>query len=229
MSAAGRFAPIGTTDWGCAMKPGTKGGERVTEMPSIYKTFLDALPQLTQQRWPALAHRRLRSTPWTLATRAAAVLLLSIAWPFATVGSDPSPADVPARAVWVADAGQAVHIQGAQLQVQHRTRAELESRTAWATGWLTFHGEPLFEVVHTLNQHNRRQVVIADPSIAQLPVGGRFHATDLEAMIKALTSVLPVRVLPDRSLSQSNLIRLVRAQTSPVSSPLPSVPTHPST
>jgi hypothetical protein len=159
-----------------------------------------------------------------------AILLSCIALPIAMVGSDSPTGGAPARAVLVSDEGQEVQIHGAQFQLKHRMLAELKTQAPWAKGWLTFHGEPLFEVVHIINQHNRQQLVIADPSIAQLPVGGRFLATDLEALIKALTSVLPVRVLPNRDISESNIVRLARAGRSPpVSSPARLAPTRPPT
>jgi transmembrane sensor len=128
-------------------------------------------------------------------------------------------------------AGQEVRIRGAggqaQLQLQHRSLADLESQRAWVLGWLTFNGEPLEAVVRTLNARHRRQVVIADPSIAQLPVGGRFLAGDLDGLVKTLTQALPVRVLPSRGVSDSNLIRLARAPKSSGSSSSPHTPDQP--
>lgn len=116
----------------------------------------------------------------------------------------------------VAEAGQEVRVQGAghqtQIQVQHRSVAELESQRAWVQGWLTFDGEPLAEVLRAVNSRNRRQVIVADPSIAQLPVGGRFLAADLDALVEAITQALPVRVIPSRGPSDHDLIRLAAAR-----------------
>jgi transmembrane sensor len=144
------------------------------------------------------------------------------------IGHGPALAS-PVPSFMVVDAGQEVRISGAQLQLQRRPVAELESQTAWAKGWLTFTGEPLIQVARTLNQHNRRQLVIADPSIAQLPVGGRFLAADLDALLKTLTAALPVRVLPSQGVTESNIVRLGRAEKSPNSAHSSLVPSRPHT
>jgi len=81
------------------------------------------------------------------------------------------------------------------LQVNRRNIAEIERQTAWSDGWLTFEGDTLSDVVQWVNRYNRRQLAIVDPAIADLRVGGRFRARDLDAALSALLAVYPIRVV----------------------------------
>jgi transmembrane sensor len=120
----------------------------------------------------------------------------------------------PLHSFLVADAGQELWIHGSQLQLLRTALAKSDSSLKQSQDWLTFNGQPLAEVVRTFNRRNHRQLVLADPSIAQLPVGGRFLTTDFTALVAALTSALPVRVQRNRAASDDDgVVRLVRVDT----------------
>ncbi len=51
-------------------------------------------------------------------------------------------------------------------------------------------------MVAEFNRYNRRQMVIADPAIENLRIGGGFEATDPESFIAALERTLGVRAFP---------------------------------
>jgi transmembrane sensor len=68
---------------------------------------------------------------------------------------------------------------------------------AWTTGRLQFRGDSLGEAVDEFNRYNRRQLRLADASLAQLRVGGTFNATDPESFAAALTSAFGLRVAHD--------------------------------
>ena len=73
---------------------------------------------------------------------------------------------------------------------------------AWRTGYLEFHGETIGEAVAEMNRHSRRRIVIADPSIARLPVTGRFEAGATDRFAQALAEIYGLRVIarPDGSI-----------------------------
>jgi transmembrane sensor len=54
--------------------------------------------------------------------------------------------------------------------------------------FLTFKDAPLANVVIAFNRYNHRQIVIDDPSIAGLRIGGKFPKTDPDSFISALTT-----------------------------------------
>lgn len=72
--------------------------------------------------------------------------------------------------------------------------ADTEAALSWTHGRLIFRGARLDDVVAEVNRYSRRKLVLADPSLAGLPVHGNFLAGNADAVVAALKAVLPVRV-----------------------------------
>ncbi|MCW4463333.1 DUF4880 domain-containing protein [Sphingomonas sp. BT-65] len=72
--------------------------------------------------------------------------------------------------------------------------------TAWQQGQLHFNGENLEAAVAEYNRYLPRPIVIADPAIRQVRLGGRFSATDPTEFCQALREIygIAARVEPDR-------------------------------
>ncbi|MCU1259130.1 MAG: hypothetical protein JWO80_2015, partial [Bryobacterales bacterium] len=69
----------------------------------------------------------------------------------------------------------------------------LKRRTAWTDGWIWFSKDPLPEAVAELNRYHREQLVLVDPALARLEIGGRFRSTDLDSFIATLEHSFDVR------------------------------------
>ena len=93
-------------------------------------------------------------------------------------------------------AGEAAIVLPDRVSVSRVEPQQLESRLAWTTGRLEFRGETLGEAVAEFNRYNRRQLRLADSSLAALRVGGTFNATDPESFAAALTSAFNLQVDP---------------------------------
>lgn len=91
-------------------------------------------------------------------------------------------------------AGSMVQAGATGLQMQSLSGEEMEQRLSWRSGLVVFRATPLAEAVAQFNRYNKRKIVLADPSIAQLGVGGVFRATDQEVFLKLLETGFPVRV-----------------------------------
>lgn len=65
---------------------------------------------------------------------------------------------------------------------------------AWQGPRLVFVDTPLAEVVTQFNRRNAVQLVLADPALATLPVGGSFRAENVEAFVRLLESGSDVAV-----------------------------------
>ena len=63
---------------------------------------------------------------------------------------------------------------------------EVDIRLAWQRGMLIFQGEPLGEVLAEFGRYTNDTLVIADPSLRGLRVGGYFRAGDVDALLIAL-------------------------------------------
>ena len=71
--------------------------------------------------------------------------------------------------------------------------AEITRELAWRQGWLQFGPAPLREVVAEFNRYNRHQLVIADPQIGALRIGGNFRPEDYDNFVHVLETVYGVQ------------------------------------
>ena len=98
-----------------------------------------------------------------------------------------------------------------QMQVQKVAEVDVDRKLFWTEGRLWFERQTLKDVVAEFNRYNRRQMVIADPAIENLRIGGGFEATDPESFIAALEKTLGIRAFPSPSSDGdgAEVIRLV--------------------
>jgi transmembrane sensor len=94
-------------------------------------------------------------------------------------------------------AGQSALASGSGVQLKDLSKREMARKLAWQNQMLVFDSDTLAEVVAQFNRYNTRQLVIADPSLATLQIGGYFRATNLDAFIRVLQSDFGIRVNPD--------------------------------
>jgi transmembrane sensor len=73
--------------------------------------------------------------------------------------------------------------------------ATLKRRTAWTDGWLWFSKDPLPEAVAQFNRYHDQRLVLVDPALASLEIGGRFRSSDLESFIATLEHSFNVRTM----------------------------------
>ncbi len=113
-------------------------------------------------------------------------------------------------------AGETVTISAKRLHVEKVAETDVDRKLSWTEGRLWFERQRLADVVAEFNRYNRRQMVIADPAIADLRIGGGFEATDPDSFIAALERTLGVRAFPAPSDgSEPEVIRLVGTQDVP--------------
>ena len=86
------------------------------------------------------------------------------------------------------------------------SQLEAGAVSAWRQGQLSFNGESLEAAVAEYNRYLPRPLVIEDPSIRQLRLGGRFPATDPADFCKALSQIYGVS-----ARFESSRIRLMRS------------------
>jgi transmembrane sensor len=72
--------------------------------------------------------------------------------------------------------------------------SEIDRELAWRDGNIDLAGESLADAVAEFNRHNRRKLVIAEPSIAGEPLYGVFHANDPQGFARAIQVSLDVKI-----------------------------------
>ena len=81
-------------------------------------------------------------------------------------------------------------IEQSKLRVQDKLQklsaAEIEAKQAWKKGELMFTGQSLKEVIQQLKRYSPMQIILSDPSVEALKIGGRFKINQLDAFLKNL-------------------------------------------
>jgi transmembrane sensor len=83
-------------------------------------------------------------------------------------------------------AGEAVRVGAHKLHAEKIDEEDINRKLAWTQGRLWFDRVALAEAVAEINRYNRRQLIIDDPRIAELHIGGTFDATDVDSFVAAL-------------------------------------------
>jgi len=91
-------------------------------------------------------------------------------------------------------AGQTATASGSGVKLKNLPKSDLARKLAWQNQMLVFDGDSLAEAAAQFNRYNLRQLVIADPRLATLHIGGYFRPTNLDAFISVLQSNFGVRV-----------------------------------
>jgi transmembrane sensor len=106
------------------------------------------------------------------------------------VGSGkPAPAQIITRGDIVVANGPATLLTATSVD-------RVAAATSWRDGMLTFDQQTLGEVAAEFNRYNRKQLHIEGPA-AQIRIGGRFQAEDVEAFALLLRQAYGLRVTDD--------------------------------
>jgi transmembrane sensor len=89
--------------------------------------------------------------------------------------------------------GDVARSDGQGVLVQEKPLPEAEAILSWRSGFLVFHETPLKEAVAQFNRYNTRKIIIDDPKVANLKIGGNFKSTNSEAFVRLIESGLPIR------------------------------------
>lgn len=91
-------------------------------------------------------------------------------------------------------AGAVARTAKSDVLVEERSAPDAEQLLTWRTGYLRFEGTPLADAVAEFNRYNTRKIVIDDPSLAALRIGGNFRANNTDAFLWLLKSGFHVEI-----------------------------------
>ncbi|MET3664848.1 FecR domain-containing protein [Caulobacter sp. 1776] len=96
-----------------------------------------------------------------------------------------------------ADARQTLAITAAGVAVVAAPEAEVQAVQAWRRGEIVFEGQRLTEAVEEYNRYLTRKLVIEDPKVGALRLGGRFLTDNPETFLDALRTTFGLRIISD--------------------------------
>lgn len=82
--------------------------------------------------------------------------------------------------------GDVAIAEGNSTLVAAKSPERVESALAWRDGMLTFDQVTLGEAATEFNRYNERKLVIAEPQIANIKIGGTFLASNVDAFVRLL-------------------------------------------
>lgn len=80
------------------------------------------------------------------------------------------------------------------VRLRQQSADEMEDLLRWREGLLVFRSTPLAEAVAEFNRYNAHKLVVDDPSIAAIPVGGSFRWANADAFVRVLEQGFGLRV-----------------------------------
>lgn len=84
--------------------------------------------------------------------------------------------------------------QGPATLVASRSEQKVEDALAWRQGMLNFDRSNLGEIAAEFNRYNSRKLIIADPQIATLRIGGMFPSNDPDAFVRLLRDAYGLKI-----------------------------------
>lgn len=117
-----------------------------------------------------------------------------------------------AALVWVADAANQARpvrlaptetaiFNASDIRRGRLSTEDMASLSAWRRGEIILQGQTLTEAVADYNRYLTKKIVLADPQLADLRLGGRFLTSEPDAFLRALTTQFGARVRSnDRSI-----------------------------
>lgn len=91
------------------------------------------------------------------------------------------------------DAGSLAQVIGKSVSVRPAETIAIARAQSWRNGQLVFEGESLDFVVAEFNRYLDHKIVIADPSLSRIRLGGRFTTTDPADLLTALQASFGIR------------------------------------
>jgi transmembrane sensor len=88
----------------------------------------------------------------------------------------PSDEGLTQAAISVVNAGQEVDMRGSAGSIRTLRTADITRTAAWRSGSVYFENQPLSQVVDELARYTTLRLVVEDPKLRELPVGGTFRA-----------------------------------------------------
>ncbi|WP_430390959.1 FecR family protein [Dyella sp. 20L07] len=106
---------------------------------------------------------------------------------------EPLGADGHSSSATLLPAGSVAQLDDHGLLVRSLPLEQAEQYLDWRDGYVSFHNTPLAVAVNELNRYSSRKIVVADPTIASLPLGGNFRWSNTDAFVRLLEAGFPVR------------------------------------
>jgi len=91
-------------------------------------------------------------------------------------------------------AGSEARTAQAAVLVDQPAPMEVEQLLSWRTGYIIFRDTSLADAVADFNRYTNRKIVIEDPAIEHIRIGGNFRSDNVDAFLSLIQSGFPIQV-----------------------------------
>ena len=102
-------------------------------------------------------------------------------------------ADGTPRPSTLLPAGSMALANGSGIVTRTGSVADAERTLDWRNGFLDFHDTTLADAAAEFNRYNNRKLVVGDPEVGALRIGGHFRWSNLDAFVRLLELGFPVQ------------------------------------
>jgi transmembrane sensor len=135
----------------------------------------------------------------------------------------PHPSRNERPAAWPLSAGHLTSVRGNHVHTENAGEPYIERKLAWRNHTLAFLNEPIGNIVEEFNRYGRVQLLVQDPFIRELRVGGLFAPTDPAAFAAAVSELFTLEVETEQTRS-GPVIRLLQTPKTSHTAPTADVP-----
>ncbi len=100
--------------------------------------------------------------------------------------------DAGRRPTTLLPAGSVALANDAGVEVSTVPLPQAEAYLSWRDGFLSFHDTPLAAAAAEFNRYSTRKLVVADPGVGAMRVGGNFRWSNVDGFVRLLTQAFPV-------------------------------------
>jgi transmembrane sensor len=108
-----------------------------------------------------------------------------------SAGEDPQGETAGSTDVFL-PAGSVAQTVSSEILVNEHAAPQVDQLLSWRNGYVVFRDTPLVEAVAEFNRYNTRQIVVADPEIAAIRVGGNFRSNNTDAFLWLIQHGFPI-------------------------------------
>jgi transmembrane sensor len=91
--------------------------------------------------------------------------------------------------------GDVAIARGASTLLAEHSEERVEDALAWRSGMLSFDQASLADAAAEFNRYNRKRIVIDDPAVAGMRIGGTFQAANVDAFVRLLHDAYGLKIV----------------------------------
>jgi transmembrane sensor len=81
-----------------------------------------------------------------------------------------------------------------EVAVRHQTEQQVASQLGWRQGKLILDQMTLAQAAQEFNRYNRKQLIVTDPAVAQIRIGGSFNVDNVDGFARLLQQGMGLKI-----------------------------------